>query len=84
MFKIFFQTVYFFLKGRTLQSILYCMTNDYENLRKHIKSLYLEQDLTDTELNDMADRLIKLFSIGAKAVFETKRTSKGTKEATNN
>ncbi|MFV0626858.1 MAG: hypothetical protein ACK5N8_05885 [Alphaproteobacteria bacterium] len=49
------------------------MTSNFENIKADIKALYPEEDFTDAELNDMTTRLIKFFTIGAKAVHKAKR-----------
>lgn len=52
------------------------MTNDFEALKQEIARWYPDQDFTDIELDDMAKRLIKFCTIGAKLTFEAKRTLK--------
>lgn len=47
------------------------MTNSKELLAQELSVLY--PDVTDAELNQMADRLIEFFAIGAKAVYETEK-----------
>ncbi|GHU01855.1 hypothetical protein FACS1894186_5390 [Alphaproteobacteria bacterium] len=52
------------------------MTNDYAALREDIKALYPDEQFTDAELNEMADRLIQFFAIGVKAIQEAKNSQK--------
>ena len=49
------------------------MVQDNISLSEYLKSLYPEQNLTEAEINEMKDRLIKFFAIGAVAMQETKR-----------
>lgn len=57
--------------------VLYNMKHDYEILKSELKSWYPDEELSDTELNEMADRLIKFFAIGAKALINAKKHPAG-------
>ena len=48
------------------------MINSKELLAQELSVLY--PDVTDAELNEMADRLIEFFAIGAKAIYETEKS----------
>lgn len=47
------------------------MTNSKELLAQELSVLY--PDVTDTELNEMTDRLIDFFVVCVKAVYETEK-----------
>ena len=47
------------------------MTNSKESLTQELSVLY--PDITDDELNEMTDRLIEFFVIGAKAIYEAEK-----------
>lgn len=49
------------------------MNTHKESLQADIQALYPDQKFTENELNDMADRLIKFFAVGAKSLKEQKR-----------
>lgn len=51
------------------------MSNDFENLKKDIQALYPGESFTDFELNQMAERLIKFFTIGAKNLYKQKQAT---------
>ena len=53
--------------------LLYRMSKDFEALKADIRAMYPGQDLTDAELDAMAERLIRFFAIGAQAVRKAKR-----------
>lgn len=60
------------------------MKNNKETLKDKLKNLYLEQKLTDEELDIMVDRLAQFFTIGAKMTYSYKKraeknTGKGIK-----
>ncbi|MCL1892137.1 MAG: hypothetical protein FWF97_02490 [Alphaproteobacteria bacterium] len=44
------------------------MNHDYESLKADVKSWYPDRNFTDDELNEMTDRLIEFFAIGAEAM----------------
>lgn len=46
------------------------MTNTYNQLKKELSILY--PDVTDIELNEMTDNLIKFFTVGIKNIYKTK------------
>ena len=48
------------------------MINSKELLAQELSVLY--PDVTDAELNEMADRLIEFFAIGAKAIYEAEKS----------
>jgi len=48
------------------------MKNSKELLAQELSVLY--PDVTDAELNEMADRLIEFFAIGAKAIYEQEKS----------
>ena len=50
------------------------MKNSKELLTQELSVLY--PDVTDAELNEMADRLIEFFAIGAKAIYEAEKSDK--------
>lgn len=47
------------------------MTDTYNQLKDELSVLY--PDVTDIELNEMTDNLIKFFTLSAKAVFEARK-----------
>ena len=47
------------------------MTDTYNLLKDELKVYY--PDVTDAELNEMTDRLIDFFVVGAKALYETEK-----------
>ena len=47
------------------------MTDTYNLLKEELKVYY--PGVTDAELNEIADRLINIFVVGAKAVYETEK-----------
>lgn len=47
------------------------MTDTYSLLKDELKVYYPE--ITDAELNEMTDRLINIFVVGAKTVYETEK-----------
>ena len=47
------------------------MTDTYNLLKEELKVYY--PDVTDAELNDITNRLIDFYTIGAKAVYETEK-----------
>ena len=49
------------------------MAFDNTNLKAIIQSWYPDQVFTDTELNEMSDRLIKFFALGSEILTEQKR-----------
>ena len=49
------------------------MKNDYQDLETYIRSLYPDQEFTDTELAEMADRVVQFFTLGAKVVYRYKK-----------
>lgn len=49
------------------------MINSKELLAQELSVLY--PDVTDAELNEMADRLIEFFTIGAKAIYEAEKSN---------
>ena len=46
------------------------MNSAYNQLKKELSILY--PDVTDIELNEMTDNLIKFFTIGIKNIYKTK------------
>ncbi len=46
------------------------MLNEYERLKSELSVLY--PDVTDIELNEMTDNLIKFFTVGIKNIYKTK------------
>lgn len=46
------------------------MLNEYERLKSELSVLY--PDVTDIELNEMMDNLIKFFTVGIKNIYKTK------------
>ena len=50
------------------------MTDTYSLLKNELKVYY--PDVTDAELNDITNRLIDFYTIGAKAVYETEKAEK--------
>lgn len=46
------------------------MLNEFERLKSELSVLY--PDVTDIELNEMTDNLIKFFTIGIKNIYKTK------------
>jgi hypothetical protein len=59
------------------------MKNDI-SLQEYIKSLYPEQELTDYELNEMVDRLVQYFTLGAKVVYKHKKRAEKATLSENN
>lgn len=53
--------------------ILCNMKNSKELLAQELSVLY--PDVTDAELNEMADRLIEFFTIGVKAIYEAEKSN---------
>lgn len=51
------------------------MTDEFEKLKNHIKALYPGQELTDAELTQMADRMIRFFAV---AVHNTPKGTEST------
>lgn len=49
------------------------MTDTYSLLKNELKVYY--PDVTDAELNEMTDRLINVFVVGAKAIYETEKAA---------
>ena len=49
------------------------MTDTYNQLKNELSILY--PDVTDVELNQMTEKLIELFAIGAKAFYEAEHQS---------
>ena len=47
------------------------MTDTYTQLKDELSVLY--PDVTETELNKMTNRLIKVFTIGARALYEAEK-----------
>lgn len=47
--------------------------NDFEKLKTEIKTWYPDETFTDAELNEMTNKLIKFFAIGAKITFESQK-----------
>lgn len=47
------------------------MTDTYSLLKNELKVYY--PDVTDAELNEITDRLINFFVVGAKAIYETEK-----------
>ena len=50
------------------------MINSKELLTHELSVLY--PDITDAELNEITDRLIEFFAIGAKAIYEAEKSDK--------
>ena len=50
------------------------MINSKELLTQELSVLY--PDITDAELNEITDRLIEFFAIGAKAIYEAEKSDK--------
>ena len=50
------------------------MTDTYSLLKNELKVYY--PDVTDAELNEITNRLIDFYTIGAKAVYETEKAEK--------
>lgn len=50
-------------------------TSNYKKLKTEINGMYPDENITDAELCDIADRLIKFCAIGAKTLQEIKTTS---------
>ena len=46
------------------------MLNEFERLKNELSVLY--PDVTDIELNEMTDNLIKFFTVGIKNIYKTK------------
>lgn len=46
------------------------MLNEYERLKSELSVLY--PDVTDIELTEMTDNLIKFFTVGIKNIYKTK------------
>jgi hypothetical protein len=46
------------------------MLNEFERLKSELSVLY--PDVTDIELNEMTDNLIKFFTVGIKNIYKTK------------
>ena len=61
-------------------SILLCMNKDYEALKNNLKALYPSEELTEAELNDMANRLIESFALIAKELYRQKKDKKHSTE----
>lgn len=53
------------------------MTDSKELLAQELSILY--PDVTDVELNQMTEKLIELFTIGAKAFYEAEHQSEETR-----
>lgn len=51
------------------------MTNTFNELKEELRAFYPE--ITDIELNEATETLIKFFAIGAKAIYETEKQSNG-------
>lgn len=49
------------------------MTDTYTQLKDELSVLY--PGVTDAELNEMTDRLIKVFAVGAKALYEAEKAN---------
>ena len=47
------------------------MTDTYNQLKDELSVLY--PGVTDTELNEMTNRLIKVVAVGVKALYEAKK-----------
>ena len=47
------------------------MTDTYNQLKEELRVNY--PDVTDIELNEMTDRLIKFFTIGAQALYKAEK-----------
>ena len=47
------------------------MTDTYNQLKDELSVLY--PGVTDTELNEMTNRLIKVFAVGARALYEAEK-----------
>ena len=50
------------------------MIDTYSLLKSELKVYY--PDVTDAELNEITNRLIDFYTIGAKAVYETEKAEK--------
>ena len=50
------------------------MIDTYSLLKSELKVFY--PDVTDAELNEITNRLIDFYTIGAKAVYETEKVEK--------
>lgn len=61
----------FFIKNIFL-SVLYNMNDTYDLLKNELRVYY--PDVTDDELNEMTDKLIEAFTIGAKAIYEMEKS----------
>lgn len=48
------------------------MTDTYNQLKQELSVLY--PDVTDKELNQMTDNLIKFFALSAKIAYQTKKS----------
>lgn len=46
------------------------MLNEFERLKSELSVLY--PDVTDIELTEMTDNLIKVFTVGIKNIYKTK------------
>ncbi|OLA66262.1 MAG: hypothetical protein BHW56_03735 [Acetobacter sp. 46_36] len=46
------------------------MLNEFERLKRELSVLY--PDVTDIELTEMTDNLIKFFTVGIKNIYKTK------------
>ena len=42
------------------------MSKAMDNIKEELKTLYPDEDLTDEELNKMAERLVQFFELGMK------------------
>ena len=47
------------------------MTDTYNQLKEELSVLY--PGVTDVELNEMTDRLINVFAVGARALYEAEK-----------
>ena len=50
------------------------MLNEFERLKRELSVLY--PDVTDIELTEMTDNLIKFFTVGIKNIYKTKNIMK--------
>lgn len=57
------------------------MTDTYSLLKNELKVYY--PGVTEDELNEMTNRLIDFYTIGAKAVYEAEKSAKITNETNN-
>ena len=49
------------------------MSKAIDNIKEELKTLYPDEKLTDEELMDMAQNLVKFFEIGIRVLYQDKK-----------